>query len=50
MRVDNEIVYALEGSNHRTICKFRDNEDQRFSLVGDSVRELVELSLPRAEG
>ncbi|KAH6634743.1 hypothetical protein B0J18DRAFT_406351 [Chaetomium sp. MPI-SDFR-AT-0129] len=49
MHIRNEVLFPLEGSNHRTICKFRANEHQRFSPIGDAVVELAELALPSAE-
>lgn len=50
MHITNEQVIPLDGSNHRNICKFRANEYQRFSPIGDAVLELAELILPSAEG
>ncbi|KAH6640994.1 P-loop containing nucleoside triphosphate hydrolase protein [Chaetomium tenue] len=49
MHIKNEVLFPLEGSNHRTICKFRANEHQRFSPIGDAVVELAGLALPSAE-
>ena len=45
MHVPNEHIFALPGSDHRTIARFDDDEDQRFSLVGMAVVELVEEAL-----
>jgi len=45
MHVPNERVLALPGSNHRTICKFGDHENERFSLVGNALVELVQEAL-----
>ncbi|KAK4031373.1 hypothetical protein C8A01DRAFT_21392, partial [Parachaetomium inaequale] len=49
MHIRNEVLFPLEGSNHRSICKFRANEHQRFSPVGDAVVELAILALPSVE-
>ncbi|KAH8881765.1 TPR-like protein [Thozetella sp. PMI_491] len=49
MHIRTEQVIPLDGSNHRNICKFRANEDQRFSPVGDAAIELAELILPSTE-
>lgn len=50
MHIPNEEVSPLAGSDHRTICKFSANEDQRFSPLGDAVVRLVEQSLSLTEG
>ncbi|KAJ6439085.1 ankryin repeat protein [Purpureocillium lavendulum] len=50
MHIGTEQVIPLEGSNHQTICKFRADEDQRFSPVGDAILELADIVLPSAEG
>ena len=50
MNTRNELAFPLDGSNHRSICKFRMNEDQRFSAVGDAILDLAELSLRSAQG
>lgn len=47
MRLPNEVALALAGSNHRTICKFGDSENQRFVPVGDALEELVKSALGR---
>ncbi|PWI64506.1 hypothetical protein PCL_09587 [Purpureocillium lilacinum] len=49
MHISNEQVIPLEDSNHQTICKFRKNENQRFSLLGNAILELAELTLPPRE-
>ncbi len=50
MHIRNEVLFPLDGSNHRTICKFRANEHQGFSPIGDAVVELATLALPLVEG
>ncbi|KAK3371022.1 Alpha/Beta hydrolase protein, partial [Lasiosphaeria ovina] len=44
MHVPNEQVFAVPGSNHRTICQFSNLDNERFSLVGDAVLGLVQTS------
>jgi len=46
MHIRNESAFPLDGSNHRTICKFRADEDQRFSPVGHAILDLAKLVLP----
>ncbi|RWA07971.1 hypothetical protein EKO27_g7132 [Xylaria grammica] len=41
----NEKVFPLPGSNHRTICKFAPEEDQRFGPVGHAVLEVIQKAL-----
>jgi len=50
MHVKNEVLLPLEGSHHRSICKFRANEHQRFAPIGDAIVELAGLALPSEEG
>ena len=45
MHIRNESAFPLDGSDHRTICKFRLNEDQRFSPVGNAILDLAKLAL-----
>ncbi|KAI0412863.1 hypothetical protein F5X98DRAFT_304553 [Xylaria grammica] len=45
----NEKVFPLPGSNHRTICKFAPEEDQRFGPVGHAVLEVIQEALKEQE-
>jgi len=45
MGLPNELASSSTGSNHRTICKFSDLENQRYEPIGDAVEELVRLAL-----
>ena len=45
MGLPNELASSSTGSNHRTICRFGDSENQRYAPIGDAIEELVRLAL-----
>jgi hypothetical protein len=45
MGLPNEEPLPLAGSNHKTICKFGDAENQRYSPIWDAMEELVKIAL-----
>ncbi|KAK4454854.1 hypothetical protein QBC34DRAFT_103225 [Podospora aff. communis PSN243] len=45
LHVPQEETFALPGSDHRTVCRFSDFENERFSLVGKAVVDLAQKSL-----
>jgi len=44
MHLPNEQCFAIQGSDHRTIARFGDADNERFSLVGDAIFSLVRQS------
>jgi hypothetical protein len=42
MHLPNEHIFPLSGSDHRSIARFRRDEDHRFALLGVALVELVE--------
>ncbi|KAI0477594.1 P-loop containing nucleoside triphosphate hydrolase protein [Xylariaceae sp. FL0804] len=46
--IPNEEVFPVPGSNHRTISKFGDEDEQRFAPVGLAVKEVVEAAVARS--
>jgi hypothetical protein len=45
LRVPNEQAFALPGSDHVTISHFGFLDNERFSLVGEALLDLVKISL-----
>jgi hypothetical protein len=45
MQLPNEVVLPLAGSNHKTICKFGKNDNQRYMPISDALEELVQEAL-----
>ncbi|KAM7185523.1 hypothetical protein V8F20_011779 [Naviculisporaceae sp. PSN 640] len=45
MHLPNEECSAVQGSDHRTIARFADADNERFSLIGDAVYNIVRGSL-----
>ncbi|KAK5653446.1 hypothetical protein OQA88_8932 [Cercophora sp. LCS_1] len=45
LHVPNEQSFALPGSDHRTVCRFSDTDNERFSLVGDALVDLAKCAL-----
>ncbi|KAI1658900.1 hypothetical protein F4813DRAFT_355079 [Daldinia decipiens] len=43
--VPNERVFPMPGSNHRTICKFGDYENERFTPISLAITELAQAVL-----
>ncbi|KAI6086904.1 Alpha/Beta hydrolase protein [Hypoxylon rubiginosum] len=43
--VPNERVFPVPGSNHRNICQFSDNENERFGPIGLAMVEVVQAAL-----
>ncbi|PLB52365.1 hypothetical protein P170DRAFT_348482, partial [Aspergillus steynii IBT 23096] len=41
MNLPNELVLPLDSSDHRTICKFSQDEEERYMPVWDALMELV---------
>lgn len=41
MNIPNELVLPLASSDHRTICKFSRDEQQRYQPVWDALVELA---------
>ncbi|KAK0638981.1 hypothetical protein B0T16DRAFT_462695 [Cercophora newfieldiana] len=42
LHVPQEQSFALPGSDHRTVCRFSDSDNERFSLVGKAALDLAQ--------
>jgi hypothetical protein len=45
MGLPNEVALPLAGSNHKTMCKFRDSDHQRYLPIWDAIEDLVKVAL-----
>ena len=44
LHIPQEQSFALPGSDHRTVCRFSDSENERFSLVGKAVLDIARVA------
>ena len=45
MQLPTELALPLAGSDHRSICKFGDADDERYEPIGDAIDELAKIAL-----
>jgi hypothetical protein len=48
LRLPNEVALPME-ADHQTLCKFLTNSNERYTMVLDLLKELVENALETSE-